>query len=247
MKKAIIGIIILLSGISTAVQAGHHENESATSLSANEALAKAWVESGISGRQASRDMIAANMAEDGVWQGARYVGFGFTWDNQNREQMVIRNVTPESPASAVLQSGDVFVAVEGVPATWDNRDKLAFRGKPGVPIKAKISRDGAEMDIEVARGIIDPKWSKAQVLANVDRAEDENWGPQEQRVAEVMSKDNIVYVLHWTKDSENDTDMPFEEWSVVRFEFNDEGKVSWVGSLSEDRFVLEQLGYDISR
>jgi hypothetical protein len=29
--------------------------------------------------------------------------------------------------------------------------------------------------------------------------------------------------------------------------FNEDGKISWVGRLTEDRFVLEQLGYSITR
>ena len=62
-----------------------------------------------------------------------------------------------------------------------------------------------------------------------------------------MSKDNIVYVLHWAKDTDQVSGLPYEAYTVTRFVFNEEGLVERIGNLSEDRFVLEQQGYTISR
>jgi hypothetical protein len=62
-----------------------------------------------------------------------------------------------------------------------------------------------------------------------------------------MSKDNVVYVLHWAKDIDDDSGLPYEAFTVTRFIFNEEGQVELIGNLSEDRFVLEQQGYTISR
>ena len=58
---------------------------------------------------------------------------------------------------------------------------------------------------------------------------------------------NVVYV--WTTINSVDTqvNLPFEQHVVTRFVFNDEGKVEAIGNISEDRFVLEQTGYTISR
>ena len=75
----------------------------------------------------------------------------------------------------------------------------------------------------------------------------EDWKPDEANIVEVVSKDNIVYVLHWAKDTDDNSGLPFEAYTVTRFVFNDEGQVERIGNLSEDRFVLEQQGYKISR
>ena len=75
----------------------------------------------------------------------------------------------------------------------------------------------------------------------------ENWKPDEANIVEVMSKDNIVYVLHWAKDTDKVSGLPYEAYTVNRFLFNEEGLVERIGNLSEDRFVLEQQGYTISR
>ena len=48
-------------------------------------------------------------------------------------------------------------------------------------------------------------------------------------------------------DVDQDVGLPYEEESVVRFVFNQDGKVTEVWGLSEDRYVLEQTGYTISR
>ena len=56
-----------------------------------------------------------------------------------------------------------------------------------------------------------------------------------------------VYVLHWAEFIEDSTGYKANAFTTTRFEFNDEGKVSWVGDLSEDRFVLEQQGWSITR
>ena len=41
--------------------------------------------------------------------------------------------------------------------------------------------------------------------------------------------------------------LPFEAHQVTRMVFNESGKVTAIASLTEDRFVLEQTGYNISR
>ena len=41
--------------------------------------------------------------------------------------------------------------------------------------------------------------------------------------------------------------LPFEAHQVTRMVFNESGKVTAIANLTEDRFVLEQTGYTISR
>jgi hypothetical protein len=50
-----------------------------------------------------------------------------------------------------------------------------------------------------------------------------------------------------SSNTETDTGYKFKQRDVTRFEFNEAGQVSQLWGLGEDRFVLEQLGYTISR
>lgn len=236
--KTIMGGVLLCIGVSA--WGAHHESD-------NEATAKAWIKANHASKAETRAMIENHLADDGVFQQARYVGFGFSLDPQNDEEMVVVTVTPGSPASSVLAVGDVFVSVNDVPATRENRDRMSFRGKPGEPVKAVIKRGDETMPIEVTRGIIDVEVSKADALANVDRADGETWPVDEGRIVEVVSRDNIVYVMHEIKDVDEDSGLPFENRIITRFQFNDDGQVARVMGSGESRFVLEQTGFTISR
>ncbi len=236
--KALLGGVLLVFG--TAAWAAHHEN-------ANEAVAKEWVMAANKGQAETRAVVEKYMADDGVFEAARYVGFGFQLDPLDLDQMVVASVTPGTPAASVLKPGDVFVSVNGVASTRENRDRMSFRGKPGEPVKAIVKRDGKEMPIEVRRGVIAAMNSKSEVLANIDRANGETWGVDSGRIVEVLSKGNVVYVVDETTDTDDISGLQFEDRGITRFEFNDKGKVIKVRGMNEGRFVLEQLGYTITR
>jgi hypothetical protein len=218
----------------------HHEN-------ANEKVATDWVKATHAGQAQTRAYVDKYMADNGIFEQGRYVGFGFSLDPKNEDQMVVASVTPGTPAASVLEVGDVFESVSGVPATRENRDRMSFRGKPGEPVKAVVKRDGKTMPIEVRRGIIDAKLSKAETLAGIDRSDGETWPVDEGSIVEVLSKGNVVYVVDETKDTDDVSGLPFENRSITRFEFNGDGKVVNVRSMGESRFVLEQQGYTIER
>jgi hypothetical protein len=238
LSKALVGGALLSIGMTA--WAAHHEDPNAT-------LAMSWVKASHTGKAETIAMVEKHMAADGVFEQNRYVGFGFSFDPQNDEEMVIVNVTPGSPASAVLKEGDVFVSVGDIPATRENRDRMSFRGKPGEAVKAVIRRGDETMPIEVKRGVIASTASKALVLENMARADAETWPVTEGKIVEVMSKGNVVYVVHEIKDMDDDVGLPFENRVISRFEFNDAGQVASVRNQGESRFVLEQTGYTISR
>ena len=75
----------------------------------------------------------------------------------------------------------------------------------------------------------------------------DEWVPEESNIIEVLSNDSVVYVLHQSKDTEKSSGLSFEAVSMHRFTFNDAGEVASIRNLSEDRFVLEQQGFTISR
>lgn len=235
---ACMGLVMLAFGASAG--AAHHEN-------ANEKVAADWIKATHAGQAQTRAMVEKHMADNGIFQQGRYVGFGFSLDPKNEDQMVVASVTPGTPAASVLKVGDVFESVKGVPATRENRDRMSFRGKPGEPVKAVVKRDGKTMPIEVRRGVIDAKLSKAETLAGIDRSDAETWPVDDGSIVEVLSKGNVVYVMDETKDTDDVSGLPFENRSVTRFEFDGDGKVVNVMSLGESRFVLEQLGYTIER
>ena len=238
LQTLILGNLMILS---LGLSAMHHE-------SSPESTAEAWIKAIHTGKQETIDFVTKHMAEDGRNVPGRYVGFGFMY-NPNAEPgtMIVTGIMPESPASKVLEVGDKFLIVNGVRVNERNMGKLNFRGKPGEAVRATIERGGKRQNISVARGIISTTYSKEQVLSNMGIAIAENWKPDEANIIEVISEDNIVYVLHWAKDIDDDSGLPYEAYTVTRFVFNEDVKVERIANLSEDRFVLEQQGYNISR
>jgi len=241
MNKLKLIMISSLATISFNGASMHHE-------SSPESIAEAWITAGFTGKEETINMVTKHLAEDGMQSAGRYVGFGFQFDpNADKGKMKVTYITPESPASEVLEVGDEFVSVRGVQVREGNMDKLSFRGKPGESVKARIKRDGKAMNIEVARGVIAAEYSKSQILENMNSADSDNWVPDEFNIIEVLAKDNIVYVLDHSKRTELSSGLPFKAYRVTRFVFNEDGDVSEFGSLSEGRFILEQQGYSISR
>jgi hypothetical protein len=210
-------------------------------------LATAWVTAGYTGKAEATEMVEKNMSEDGMSVGDRYVGMGFIWDPEE-EGMTVTYIIPESPASKALKVGDSFVEVAGVRVSEDNRNRLGFRGKPGEEINAIVLRDDEEVAVTVARGAVQQSSTKAQILENFAQADTEDWGPNKFEIIETARTENgTVWVLSWSEFTEDASGLTANAYTATRFEFNDEGEVSWVGNLSEDRFILEQQGYSISR
>ena len=239
--KILKPITLFLGIISLNLFSMHHE------LS-NEDVARGWIEAGYAGKGQAIAYAKKHMAEDGRNYPGRYVGFGFTY-NPDAEPgtMIITAITPESPASKVLKVGDSFTSVNGITVNEANMDRLNFRGKPGEEVKTTLNRDGKNLTISVARGIISASYSKSEILDNMESGNADDWVPEESNIIEVLSNDATVYVLHRSKDTEQTSGLPFEAVSMHRFTFDESGKVASIRSLSEDRFVLEQQGFTISR
>ena len=235
-------IVFLAAGLAACNQA--------PATNPNVELAKAWVTAASTSRTAAMEMIETNMAEDGLLYRDRYVGFGFMWDNsQGAEEgrMIVTNVIADSPVAGVLQEGDEFISVGGVEVSADTMWNLPFRGQPGESVSAVVSRDGEEMPIEVSRGVISSTTTKAQMLEWMATLEDEDWGPDKWELHEAVGQGDVVYVWTQAWNTDEATGLPFEAHQVTRMMFNDAGQVQAIASLSEDRFMLEQMGYTISR
>ena len=116
----------------------------------NADVAKAWIEAGQIGQEATIGAVEQYMAEDGLFYRPRYVGFGFTYDNTDESgRMIVETIVPDSPAASVLELGDEFTAVRGVAVNAENRDSgaLSFRGAPGEEVSAVITRGVKNLSI----------------------------------------------------------------------------------------------------
>lgn len=241
VTKACLALLMML-GLSACNQA--------PATNPNIELAKAWVTAAATSRTAAMEMISENMADDGLMFRDRYVGFGIMLDTElsaDEGRMVVSEVIADSPVADILQPGDEFVSVGDVSVSAETLDRLPFRGKPGEAVAAVISRDGEEIPIEVSRGIVSTPTTKAEMLAWMADASDDDWGPEKWELHEAVGQGDVVYVWTQAWNTDETSGLPFEAHQVTRMTFNEAGQVTALASLSEDRFVLEQMGYTINR
>ena len=218
-------------------------------------LAESWVASSYESKDAALNMVTENMSDKGYNIGARYIGFGFNFNAEAMETdgMVVTNVIQGSPASSVLKVGDRFISVNKVLVTQESVDdgSLSFRGTPGVPVSAVIERDGDEISITVERGIVEPTYSKAQIIQNISNADADNWGDNSlgYEIREVVTdaSKGVVYVKTWDKFLDDASDREAEALTLTRFEFDQDGKVLNVGNMTESELILRQTGWAITR
>ena len=218
-------------------------------------LAESWVASSYESKDAALNMVTENMSDEGYNIGARYIGFGFNFnaDAMETDGMVVTNVIEGGPASSVLQLGDKFLSVNDVLVTQESVDNgsLSFRGTPGVPVSAVIERDGEEISITVERGIVEPKYSKAQIIQRISNANADNWGENSlgYEIREVVAdvSKGVVYVKTWDKFLDDVSGREAEALTLTRFEFDQNGKVLTVGNMTESELVLRQTGWSITR
>ena len=243
MTTIITGVFLMMPSFSFSAA---HEKDDHGHYHGIEATSNDWVTAFYTGKAESIEMVENNMAEDGQSVQGRYVGFGFTWDPRENE-MRVGQVTPNSPADGALKVGDLFLEVNGIKAIPENFQSLGFRGKPGAEIAAVIERNGMKKNITFKRGVVNGRLSKSQVLDNMNAAEADEWPAKEFRIIEVLSKGNTVYVLSNASQTDYQVDLDYNAYTLHRLMFNEGGKVIEIANLSEDRFVLEQTGFKITR
>jgi hypothetical protein len=243
MTTIITGVFLMMPSFSFSAA---HEKDDHGHYHGIEATSNDWVTAFYTGKAESIEMVENNMAEDGQSVQGRYVGFGFTWDPRENE-MRVGQVTPNSPADGALKVGDLFLEVNSIKAIPENFQSLGFRGKPGAEIAAVIERNGMKKNITFKRGVVNGRLSKSQALDNMNSAEADEWPAKEFRIIEVLSKGNTVYVLSNASQTDYQVDLDYNAYTVHRLMFNEGGKVIEIANLSEDRFVLEQTGFKITR
>jgi len=223
--------------------------------SRNIETAKAWLTAYYTSRPAFMAMVEENMASDGVVVNDRYVGVGMAWDNVRATEegrMVVTEGRPGGAASGTVKAGDEFISVLGIPVTKESiqGNKLRLRGTAGEVVAAVIKRDGKEMPIEMTRGKIpETLTTKNRLLENLSRGKADGWYWRYSmiQIKEVIGDANVLYTRYQVIHTDSVSKLPFEVEFVVRYTFNNEGKITSNWGLSEERFRLEQTGYTISR
>lgn len=167
MKKiAVILSFVLLSACSEPPEAP----TAPVSVNPQHEIATQWVTAATTSKTAMMDMIKTHMAESGVIHRNRYVGFGFQFDPDRSDGMVVQRVIPGSPAEGVLQVGDRFLSVRDVEVSEATMDQLDFRGKPGELVEATIQRGDETLTVAIQRGIVSAPSSKTEFLRNMASA-----------------------------------------------------------------------------
>lgn len=218
--------------------------------SANADTVKAWLEAGQAGQEASINAVKEHMAEDGLFYRPRYIGLGFTYDNDDDlGRMIVETIVPGSPAASVLQVGDEFKSVRGVEVNADNRDSgnLSFRGAAGEEVAAVIQRGEELIDVSVKRGKIESTVSKADMIDWMSSRNGEDWGDDSFTLNEIVANQDVAYAWTTIANTEEATGRMIETHVVTRFQFNADGKIVAIASLREGRFILEQRGFSITR
>ena len=72
-------------------------------------VAVAWLKAQASNKADTLAYVKTHLADDGTIYGDRYVGFGFTWNPNQKGKMIVDRIVEGSPASKVLKSGDDFI------------------------------------------------------------------------------------------------------------------------------------------
>ena len=251
MNKFIVYSFVLAAFLAFNINADHHAKKGMKDGEMKpHMIAKKWTEASYTSKDKALKVVKNFMAEDGYNYPGRFVGFGFNFDPLE-DEMTVNWVIENSPAVGVLQEGDTFVSVNGVPATRENRDsgKLVFAGLPGENVNAVVRRDGKNVEVSFARGLVDPRYSKSQVLTNIESANADNWGAIEHKINEIAvnKKERTVYVWSWHKSLDVPSQKEFEAHVVTRYAFNEEGKVIAIANLTEDALIQSQLGFRVTR
>ena len=88
VSKLILGAVF--TAVSATALADGHGKPMGLTEGPHEKLAVAWVTASYTGMDETLAMVKENMAEDGIFRPARYVGFGFTLDSNPDDEMRVQ-------------------------------------------------------------------------------------------------------------------------------------------------------------
>lgn len=98
------------------------------------------------------------------------IGVVFEGDPDSQGNLVIARVLENGPADkGGLKTGDVLLKVDGIALTGKDRKEVIdlITGEEGTTVKITVSRDGAEVDNDIVRGIINVPTVRTERLGKV--------------------------------------------------------------------------------
>ena len=209
-------------------------------------IAKAMVSASYEGRDAFASMVEKHMAEDGYNYPDRFVGFGFYYNPQSENPNTITSTVEGSSAAAVMKVGDVVLSIDGESA-WQDAEPGAR--KLGDMSSIVVLRDGEELKLDMALGVVNPRFVKSDWLDGINSVAAEDWGSNmiDHNVIEAVAGESSAYVLHWRKFTDTESGVEAEQYAVTRVGFNEDGMVNFVGVLEEEELYYRQTGWMITR
>jgi hypothetical protein len=216
---------------------------------AHQDVIRGWEDS-LSSQDRHIAYIEAHLADDGKFVGQPYIGLGINTnsDSQKTGHLVVLHVRPGDPAAtAGIKDGDELYSVGGVRVTKKNLDRLPFHGKAGEKVPVVVLRGGKQVSVTVIRGRIENLRSKAQFLQDNRDQTPADFASQQSRIDEIVGNGSVYFVRGRLTDVEVATKLPYELEYVVRFEFDEAGKVKLLQFWGQDEYVQSQLGFKVSR
>jgi len=119
------------------------------------------------------DKIYDYYSEECVFYNPPYVGLGFFPDDSSGERLEVKTVVPNSPATDVLQQGDVVLRASDDNESWEGYDQLRTglwgQGKLGIEVTLTLLRSGETIEAIIKRGRIDGFYLPFATLQDVWR------------------------------------------------------------------------------
>lgn len=99
----------------------------------------------------------------------KFVGIGvYIMNDSETNQIVVLMPIDESPASEVLESGDIITKIDDVEYTGEQLDEASsnLKGEEGTTVKVEVLRDGTTLEFEIERKTIKVNHIETKVINN---------------------------------------------------------------------------------
>jgi hypothetical protein len=195
------------------------------------------------------DKIYDYYSEECIFNNPPYVGLGFFPDDSSGERLEVKTVVPNSPATEVLQQGDVVLRASDDNESWEGYDQLRTglwgQGKLGTEVTLTLLRSGEPIEATIKRGRIDGFYLPIATLQDVwQHFMLEEMPDLKTEIIQIMASGDLVafYAANTGTSTIYNQSAVWTECNILRLE---NGKiVEWWGvedTLSEWR----QMGFQI--
>jgi len=178
-----------------------------------------------------------------------YVGLGIMIDDTSGDKVIIKEITPNSPAAEHLLEGDEVIRVSdevGVRETFDQISQVPWgQGKIGTPITLTVRRGEDTFDFTFSRGQIEGFDSVLSETLDIWKSYLGKTWPDQKAEIKILIEDGEHLAYYMTISGTNahyNQPALWAESGIVRFE--DEKIAEW-WSVEDGLSLYWQLGYEI--